>query len=114
MLILKRTGYFTVKTEGRNHCGTMAEQQVYYETIVTCAKILDHRGFLFDQLNLQGFFDGIKKTDRSCEQLCIRCVYKILRMIMKENPKCKVHKIELTLSPAPFQAQITHVREVIA
>jgi hypothetical protein len=44
----------------------------------------------------------------SCEKLTIACTKKLVTLIKKDNPRCRIRSIELTLSPHPFQASMTY------
>lgn len=107
---LNRSGQFTVRTTGPNHCGTTDRLTIRYRLDVGCpASALDSRGFLFDQVQVQTWFDRQTTTALSCEayaQFCGRELYKVMRM---ENPNIAITHLELALSPEPFAAEITFV-----
>lgn len=105
---LKRTGKFSVKTHGNNHCGTSDVLQISYNLEVRCtADSLDHRGFLFDQTKADQWFAAQKFTALSCEQYTVYCGREIYKLIRKENPNCRIEMFSLTLSPAPHAAELT-------
>lgn len=110
-LTLRRRGKFQVKTVGENHCGIYDQQWIDYSVEVVCAAVLDTRGFLFEQRNIDAFFQGIKSTNKSCEMLTQKCVRKLIDMITEENPGCLIQKITVTLSPAPHAADMTYCEE---
>lgn len=110
-LEMTRGGEFNIHTYGNNHCGVDEEFKIRYHLKCRCSPKLDRRGFLFDQLNVQSFFESIKKTKLSCEQLTVQCLEQLLEHILAENPGCQIYGMELTLSPAPFMASMTHAWE---
>jgi hypothetical protein len=109
-LTMNRQGEFSVLTTGDSHCGTFTDEflRVKYHMICECENVLDERGFLFEQVNVDNFFKNMKKTTLSCEKLTISCCKKLVTMIRKDNPVCKIRSIELTLSPFPFAASMTY------
>jgi hypothetical protein len=119
-LTMKRAGEFAVQLYGDNHCGVQAATKpmkvdnkwvsalpIKYEMECECKATLDARGFLFDQINVDNFFQSIKMTKLSCEQFAIDCARKLWRMILKENPDCSIIAMKLSLSPAPHAASMT-------
>lgn len=76
--------------------------------ICRCGSKLDPRGFLFDQISVHNFFQGIKKTKLSCERLTVQFIKKMVQAIKLENPSCEIQRVKLTLSPAPFLASMTY------
>jgi hypothetical protein len=110
-LEMVRSGEFNISTYGDNHCGTADHFKVRYHLKCSCTSRLDKRGFLFDQLNIQSYFESIKRTQLSCERLTVVCLEQLLEHILSENPTCEIHKMELTLSPEPFLASMTHSLE---
>lgn len=112
-LTLNRNGEFSVAVKGGFHCGVKEKGypndpiRVKYEVAVECTTKLDKRGFLFEQLGVQNFFEGIVKTNKSCEKLTKWCARKLIERIMMENPTCKVLSISVKLSPSPYQASMT-------
>lgn len=107
-LKMVRSGEFDIHTYGDNHCGTADEFKIRYHLICECSPLLDHRGFLFDQLNIQAYFESIKRTQLSCERLTVVCLEQLLEHILTENPTCEIRRMELTLSPEPFLASMSH------
>lgn len=107
-LRLVRGGEFGIQTYGDNHCGTTDAFKIRYHLTCECGNKLDNRGFLFDQINIQNFFESIGRTQLSCELLTIKCLEQLLGHILAENPTCQIYKMELTLSPEPFAASLTH------
>jgi hypothetical protein len=110
-LKMVRSGEFEIATYGDNHCGTSDHFKVKYHLTCDCSARLDSRGFLFDQLNIQQYFESIKRTQLSCERLTVVCLTQLLEHILTENPTCEIRKMELTLSPEPFLASMTHSLE---
>lgn len=110
-LEMDRSGEFDIKTYGNNHCGTDDAFKIRYHLKCLCSSKLDQRGFLFDQLNIQQFFESIQKTSLSCEQLTEVCLEQLLEHIMVENPGCQIFRMELALSPAPYMASMVHAWE---
>lgn len=108
-LTMDRRGKFTVETFGRNHCGVVRFLDIQYRMICQCTPKLDGRGFLFDQINVDNYFQSIRKTSLSCERLTMRCVKQLLNAIRMENPGCTINRMKLSLSPAPFMASMTYV-----
>jgi hypothetical protein len=110
LLTMNRQGEFCVLTTGDSHCGTLTNQflPIKYHMVCECENVLDSRGFLFEQVNVDKFFKNMKRTTLSCEKLTISCVKRLVTLIKKDNPTCRVRSIKLTLSPAPFQASMTY------
>ena len=81
-----RSGEFPLRTYGKNHCGTSSHFLVKYHMIALCDPKLDHRGFLFDQLNIDKFFHGIKSTSCSCERLTEKTLVKLKKFISEREP----------------------------
>jgi hypothetical protein len=113
-LTMNRNGDFQVRATGDRHCGVLEDLNVKYAMICECDAKLDERGFLFDQINVDNFFKSIRRTELSCEDLCMDCVRKLLVLIKEENPKCVIRKMSLTLSPQPFAASMTFEYEAPA
>lgn len=103
-----RSGEFDLKTYGQNHCGVSSEFKIRYHMTCMCSPKLDNRGFLFDQLNIQNFFESIGRTSLSCERLTVVCLEQLLEHILEENPTCQIYNMELTLSPEPYMASMSH------
>lgn len=108
LLTMDRQGEFRIYAHGRNHCGVVSDLLIKYKMICECQAKLDKRGFLFDQINVDKFFQSIKSSKLSCEQLTVQCVKKLVAAIKRENPICVINKIDLTLSPAPFMASMKY------
>lgn len=110
LLTMNRQGEFQIFTYGDSHCGTMTNQflPIKYHMVCECESTLDPRGFLFEQVNVDKFFQNLTKTRLSCEKLTIQCCKRLVTLIHKDNPVCKVRSIKLTLSPAPFAASMTY------
>jgi hypothetical protein len=111
-LTLRRSGSFTVETEGPSHCGLADKQKIKYLVTVHCKAMpsLDERGFLFEQRLIDDFFqtyNGSIVAD-SCELLSIDCTKEIKERILDENPKLKIFSIEVQLSAKPYSASMTH------
>jgi hypothetical protein len=107
-LTLRRRGEFTVRTEGEHHCGVNKVQFIRYEVEVVCHPLLDHRGFLFEQLNVDKFFQAIRKTSLSCEKLTMMCAKQIQELIRDDNIICDVESIQVRLCADPFAADMTY------
>ena len=108
LLTMDRSGEFHIKTYGPNHCGISNNVAVKYMMNCECAAHLDSRGFLFEQLNVDSYFQSLRKTKMSCEKLTISCVKDLIKMIRAENHTCHILRMELTLSPAPFAAAMKY------
>lgn len=106
-LTLRRSGTFEVTNVGDHWCGTSKKQNVKYDVEVICGVSLDERGFLFDQLAVQKFFDQRTECAESCEQFTIRCARELYKVIKQEHKSCDVRTIRLSLSPAPYAASMT-------
>src|SRR5678810_918919 len=105
---LVRRGDFRVLTLGPNHCGTVPDLAVKYTLQVSCQPdSLDNRGFLFNQVMVKEFFQGLRQTALSCEQLTLWCGRQLFKKIIRENRGCKIKRFMLTLSPAPYEAELT-------
>lgn len=106
-LTLRREGEFTIKTvPGTPHCGVGEWIDVRYRFVVLCEPSLDDRGFLFDQLSVQAYFDKKKECRSSCEKVAMRSLRDLLSLIRRENPKCRIIRASLVLTPYPFQAEV--------
>ena len=110
ILIMNRQGDFKILTTGDSHCGTLTNEHlpVKYQLICECENILDNRGFLFEQVSVDKFFKNMKRTTLSCEKLTISCCKKLVTLIRRDNPICRIRSIKLTLSPYPYQASMTY------
>jgi hypothetical protein len=110
LLTMNRQGEFKILTTGDSHCGLLTNQflPIKYHMICECESILDSRGFLFEQVNVDNFFKNMKRTTLSCEKLTMSCVKKLVTLIRKDNPVCRIRSIKLTLSPYPHQASMTY------
>jgi hypothetical protein len=107
-LTMNRKGAFTIRTFGPNHCGTLPVLDVRYVVEVECDAVVDGRGFLFDQLMVDSFFKGIKRSSLSCEKLAMFCAEGLVKAIRRENPGVNVRSVKMTLSPQPFAAGMTY------
>ncbi len=106
---LKRSGQFHITTRGPNHCGTKPELDVKYTVEVSClGNELSSRGFMFDQVNVDGYFHSLKVTTLSCERLAERSAQAIARLIRRENAGLIPIKLKVTLSPEPFLAEVSY------
>lgn len=106
-LTLKRVGSFDINVTGKNHCGTRNPLNIQYQVEVTCSPVLDQRGFLFDQINVQHFFEGVTSTSDSCENLSIDLSRKLWKRIQQENPDCNILEMSMTLAASPYKASMT-------
>lgn len=105
---LHRSGMFTLRTFGPNHCGTKDSFSVAYDLTVTCtADSLDSRGFLFDQTHVAQFFDQPHRSDLSCEAFTLKCGRELYKLILTQNKDCHITRFALRLSPEPFAADLT-------
>lgn len=109
-LTLDRQGEFSILTTGNKHCGTFTNQRLWvkYHMVCECENVLDKRGFLFEQVGVDQFFQKLQRTTLSCESLAISSCKKLVSLIRKDNPVCKIRSIKLTLSPFPHAASITY------
>lgn len=105
---MNRSGEFRILVGGDSHCGIKKDLLVRYAVRAECETRLDHRGFLFDQISVDNFFKSIRTTQLSCEKLSMFCSDSLMEEIHKENPKCRIRSMSLTLSPEPFLASMTH------
>lgn len=108
-LTMNREGSFVIKTYGPNHCGVGSKIAIRYSLVCECRPTLDHRGFLFDQLNVDRYFKEIKRTSLSCERLVMRCTHDLIAQIRAENKGCQIDRMQLTLSPEPFAASMIYI-----
>ncbi len=111
-LTLRRSGAFNCALKGDSHCGVKGGAsetlQMKYTVHARCATVLDDRGFLFEQLGVDDFFSGITETELSCEQLAMDCAEKLAVMIIKENPRISIERLEVEISPYPFNASMRY------
>lgn len=110
---IKRRGEFRIRVHGPNHCGTVAEGEelaMKYKLTVVCEEeSLDDRGFLFDQMGVQRYFEERHgMTSLSCEKFARDASKHLLAHIRKENPECRIAGYALALSPAPYVAELTY------
>ncbi len=111
-LTLRRAGQFVCHVKGPNHCGLgQGPIVIQYQVEVRCAVSLDDRGFLFDQLTIQRYFEELNDTTLSCEQLTIECARNLFVRIRRENGGCVVLGMDVQLSPAPHAASMTFTYE---
>jgi hypothetical protein len=100
-LTIQRQGDFVIKTRGNHHCGTSSTLEMHYTlTVLADANSTDQRGFLFDQLRVQDYFESLGSTRLSCEKLCQRSCHDLVQQIIRENPVIKIHHIKLALGPS--------------
>lgn len=105
---IMRSGEFTIGTTGQFHCGTSDVLTLRYRVAVVCpSSSLDSRGFLFDQTRVDKWFQAERTTALSCENYAAHCGRGIYRLIRAENAGLAPTSIELSLSPAPYAAEIT-------
>lgn len=116
LLTMDRSGEFKILTVGDSHCGLMTNQHlpVKYHMVCECEVTLDSRGFLFEQVGIDQFFQNLKRTKLSCEKLTMNCVERLITLIRKDNPVCVIRSIELTLSPFPHAASMTYTEQLAA
>lgn len=107
-LTMNRNGEFLINATGPTHCGVAEDLVIKYNMVCVCSTKLDTRGFLFEQLNVDKFFQSLKKTRLSCEKLTMSCVKQLMKQIKSENPACVIHRVDLTLSPEPHKAAMTY------
>jgi hypothetical protein len=107
-LTMNRTGDFVLAVFGNSHCGVQKNLKMRYAVRCECSAKLDARGFLFDQINVDNFFQKIETTGMSCEELAIYCTAALMDDIKRENPLCEIRKMSLTLSLEPYLASMTH------
>lgn len=108
-LTIHRLGDFAIRTEGQFHCGTNDILPMSYELTCKCnASDLDERGFLFDQVHIDQWFQAQTSTSLSCESYGIYCARELYKLIVAENPKCKPMYICMKLSPAPYKAVLEY------
>lgn len=104
---MDREGEFMINATGNSHCGVKEDLIVKYDMQCVCSPKLDRRGFLFDQINIDNYFQSLKHTNKSCERLVKKCLQDLVNMIREENPLCEIHRLSLTLSPEPHKASMT-------
>lgn len=107
-LTMNRAGEFMINATGPSHCGVLEDLIIKYNMVCVCGPKLDSRGFLFDQINIDNYFQNLKKTRKSCERLATSCLSDLKKLIMKENPDCQIYRLDLTLSPEPHKASMTY------
>jgi hypothetical protein len=110
-LILTRTGKFGFITVGATHCGmapTGTRQECDYVVRVKCdPHTIDPRGYMFEQLVVQEYFDKIKRVQSTCEQLVMRVAVELESVIYEENPILEIYWIEVEVKAAPYAASMT-------
>lgn len=106
-LTINKSGQFVVKTFGPNHCGTQPVQSIRFSVRIKAdGADLDARGFLFDQLEIQTYFDSIHRTSLSCERLAEASIASLRRLVTRENSRLHVEYVYVSLSPDPYTAMI--------
>jgi hypothetical protein len=82
---------------------------IKYTVVVQCAPTLDAQGFLFDQVTMADYMAQLAKqeTDLSCERLVDHAATTLLARLRSDAPTCHVKTLTLTLSPAPYAAEVT-------
>ncbi len=108
VITMRRNGEFRVLATGPSHCGITEDLTIRYDMTAECGPKLDRRGFLFDQVNVDNYFQSIKRTTRSCERLTQFCLNSLKEIILRENPDCQIFRLSLTLTPAPYKAAMTY------
>lgn len=108
-MTIRRSGQITVDTmAGTPHCGTKDKLDIMYEVECRCTSdSIDTNGFLFDQINIDKYFQTIEAVSISCERLTLKTARDLLKMVKAENPHCTILQLKVTLSPEPFMASIT-------
>lgn len=117
-LTLRREGSFHQFVAGDHHCGPKAELvphegklaiKVNYTLTVACGPTLDHRGFLFDQAQVDKWFQvqGSRVSSLSCEALTIQLANRLMDKLAKDAPHCDLRGVTLQLSPAPHKASLS-------
>jgi hypothetical protein len=106
-LTLRREGTFAVRNIGEHWCGTSELQAMRYLVEARCGVKLDSRGFLFDQLSVDSYFQALHTVDRSCEAFVIKVARDLYKLILSEHRECQIKELSVTLSPAPFLASMT-------
>lgn len=130
-LTLRREGTFYQFVAGEHHCGPKDALvkahwnesaklvtlhpaghpaiPVVYTLTVACAPVLDHRGFLFDQAQVQRWFEvqGTKVSSLSCEALTINLANRLMDKLERDAPHCDLRGVTLQLSPAPHKASLS-------
>src|SRR6266850_2102640 len=96
LLTMDRTGEFHIWAYGPTHCGVNNDMLIKYRMTCECTTHTDSRGFLFEQINVDNYFKSLTKTKMSCEKLTMSCVKDLIKMIKKENPICKILRMDLT------------------
>lgn len=105
---LHRVGVFTVQTFGKTHCGTVSPLSIRYDVRITCTSdSLDSRGFLFDQVKIDQWFQAQHETGLSCEQYTLWCGRELYKLVLGENADCHISHFVLNLSPWPHAADLT-------
>jgi len=129
-LIMNRNGDFTCNWSSMdNMCGTIATlNPVYsYSCVIETGDILDKQDFVFDQLNVDKYFqdkykaapypphtnsrDVRRHKPRSCERIAIDAVNNIREMLEKHMlghaDMSVIYRIAVTISFGPKHASIT-------
>lgn len=123
-LTLNRSGKFPchwLSTD--NMCGTIhTTEPIYsYNCIIETADILDKRGFVMDQLDVNNYFQKRYTQDKrgrqtkhaavSCEQIAINAVNEIKHMLeshfLKNSGISVIYRLAVTISFGPGDASIT-------
>jgi len=109
-MTLNRKGSFTIHVaDNAPHCGITSNGTVglNYDLTVVCGKdSLDSRGFLFNQAEFDAWLQrvgnatAIAPVKVSCEVYTRELARLAFRQIKKENPRCDVLSIRLTLAPS--------------
>lgn len=112
---MRREGEVRWAVAGALHCGAASElhadgtTSIRWEVQCECEAKLDARGFLFDQSHLPLWIGELAaiQTSLSCEKLAVSTGEALIRRILKEDATCRIRRLEVRLSPAPFLGKIS-------
>lgn len=107
----KKTDTVKIKVHGKYHCappeiceitnGQMACTMTYswHVRIKDHRRVLDDRGFLFEQVHITGLLESLPSTELSCERLTKAAHCYVIASVQEENPNLQVIWSEFSLSP---------------
>jgi hypothetical protein len=101
------TGVMSIEVEGDFHCGPdkQSPKDFTWEVLVRYPDgVLDEHGFLLDNLVFEEFFNGLGRTELSCERLMEECCKKLWEM-----SGGRAEELRTTIWAIPGKVKVTKV-----
>lgn len=111
--LFKKSGEVIFEADGPNQCGVITTSGLkvlkWNFALEAVVNSLDHRGFLFDQQDLDNLIEGavVAHDSSSCELLGQTVLNEFIRWYPNQNVRLKPIWIGVRISPAPFRASMT-------